>query len=103
MANKKKAREVIVHVQSQFTPEELQVLYRAMQTTWGEIASDALQMADDGVMARDEVIELVLDADRMRFHMPKDQLPLYNRFMALDIDVMSKIAEGTFKHTRYCM
>lgn len=63
-----------------FTKEEVNRLVDVARGTWDAIASDVMAASGKKAFRRSEVIEMVLDADRMRRSGGKDFLPLYERF-----------------------
>ena len=48
--------------------DDQETIKRAMRRTWELLAPDALDAGDQEYLDQDEVVELVLDADRMNDH-----------------------------------
>jgi hypothetical protein len=87
-----------------FSPDELKTIYRILQSCWNEIGSDCIMASgEETLMTRDEVIEVVLDADHCRHHVKKDEKAVWERYEKLPYEQMIEIAKGTFKHARYGM
>lgn len=94
MANKKKVELL--------TEAELKIVYEILQSTWSEIAYDCITVGEKSTMKRDEVIEVVLDADRPSRHVrTPEQKTAWAKYEGLGYEEMIKVAEGTFKHKLY--
>lgn len=104
MAAKKKS----TNVKNPFTPEQEKVLSGIFHAVWQYIAYDTLSMVQemDGKdwIPRDEVVELVLDADRPTdFTKTPEQKALYKQFCELPYELQETIAKKMFPHARYGM
>lgn len=88
-----------------FTEEEKKELYRMMNNTWQNIGYDALQMNEGKDLPRSHVIELVIDADRLRDAARTDvEKEIIARFYSLkDYKVMCRIAKNAFPFSKYGM
>lgn len=91
-----------------FTPDQLNVLSRVFHAVWNAIAYDILQAVQemDGKdwISRDEVVELVLDADRPTdFCKTPQEKELYKKLRELPFAEQDKIVTKMFPHARYGM
>jgi hypothetical protein len=98
-----------------FTPEELKVIGSVANRVWSEIAHDCLSSEGDGAglgtLKRDEVIELVMDANRLEDALKREvkRAGLDETFMKrVEEDIYSKesqierhLSKDVFKHSRY--
>jgi hypothetical protein len=92
--------------------DEKQIIKRLMNDCWQYIGSDALQALQEcegeTSIPRDEVIELVLDADRIETlilnHHPvdgKDEQEAFAKFKKLDYKRKCEIGRQAFRYERY--
>ena len=88
-----------------FTTEEKKELYRMMNNTWEYIGYDSIQMNEGKSLPRSHVIELVIDADRLRDQAKTDvEKEIVSRFYGLkDYKAMCRIAKSAFPFSKYGM
>jgi len=79
---------------------ELQEIKFAFEMTWQAIGMDILACTDGDTISKGEVIECVLDADRMSAYGDIDKAIL-DKFNALPYSERIKMAEGYFTFARY--
>lgn len=90
-----------------FTEDEKKLIHRGINAVWSEIAHDLLEGDERRTIPKSEVIEVCLDADRLRLdgcpHGVDKQVwkDLMNRFYALPIKEMNKIASGFSEYKRF--
>ena len=90
------------------TEEEKKLICRGINSVWNEIAYDLLEGNYKKTIPKSEVIEVCLDADRLRDvqHRPhgveRDAWrELTARFYKLSIEEQNKIAEGFSQYKRF--
>lgn len=81
--------------------ESQKLLCGAMNRVWQYIASDVFAAVEQDELPRDEVIELVLDADRLETmaDLPKE---LVKEFRDLPEEQRRAICLQAFKYQTYC-
>ena len=82
------------------TPEEIKSVQQDMHRVWDYIASDIGEAEGVGnTIPRDEVIELVVDADRLLTHGTNKEA--VKKLYALDYKEIQKIGREAFPFKRY--
>lgn len=85
-----------------FTEVEVKKIQSAASATWEYIAGDTMTMlseSGESSISRAEVIELTLDADRIRQFLRDEKL--YDRFKKLSIEKQDKLVLPAFPYKRY--
>lgn len=83
-----------------FTATEIQDIKFALEHVWQAIGSDIMEVVEGNAIARAELIEMVLDADRVDMY--GDLNPdLLGRFKALSYEDKINIAEQQFTYLSY--
>lgn len=72
----------------------------ALQNVWNAIGSDVLEMCENNTASKNEVIEMVLDANRINMYgdLPSDALLFWN---GLSMKEQLKIADKAFIYKHY--
>ena len=83
------------------TEKEMQDLSFALETTWQAIGMDVLADIPSGSISRDEVVELVLDADRLETYCDEDSKPTVKKFRELPYIEQIAVAKKYFIFERY--
>lgn len=85
------------------SPAEVEFAKQAMNTTWATIAYDCIDGNGGKAMKRDDVIDVVLDADYMETYAARkpEEKELLKRFRQLSYPEMQKLARTTFTYARY--
>jgi hypothetical protein len=85
-----------------FTEVEVKKIQSAAAATWEYIGGDTMTMlaeSGESSISRAEVIELTLDADRIRQFLRDEKL--YDRFKKLSIKEQDKLVLPAFPYKRY--
>ena len=86
------------------TDEQMKQIARAANAVWQYIGDDILAVSEGPSIPRDDVIEVVIDADRLRQELSRSKIdqPAIDAWEALTYEEQSRLlAEHAFKYERY--
>lgn len=83
------------------TEKEFMNLKFALEATWQAIGADILAVVPEQSISRDEVIEVVLDADRLECYADEESKPVVETFRTLPYPEQIAIAKKYFVFERY--